>query len=618
MKLIGYACRHPAPPLREAFLALGDLTVLLGPNDAGKTSLLRAVNRDLSGSHFEHADEDEVGLTGGVFYADVTDNELWAIASTAMRTRTEHRGELGRRSRGRRPPWDDGLWRPPKYEGLHPAEPEDWIKHLREEATDRDVVLNALRDSRVVAIECAGINELDQRVWNTYWCLQPMADLEESVRGGLEASDVPFLARKRTGEPRYRAGFYGPMHGSAAHLHVDGAPVPVVAFGPHVDLPMPTGLATPADFATIRQAVRDGITRLVDTAAHTGDVTLDGDPLPFEQRAEREAPRGWVAHDEQGGLRIRPETIAAARFLSATTDRLLPDFVSRVYQVQIELNALDTWLSDAPFDIRLRRRDTGPLLIDFPVERCADGHRLWLQLALLDALEHVRLITRAIWECASELFEIERDRQSIAHDDETGINDWESQQSDLDRRLQSLLGDFVNSDYRDGWPRGELREILERPRKDDWSRGGPRDRRFFLVDEPERHLHPRLQRSAAGWLATTTSERQAPCLLATHSAPFLGLAADAANYVLVTRDGDTASLQPVDPGELQQLDEIAKVMGFDRGELLTLVNLWLVVEGETDKAVEPPRLSWRRFLLSSLSRPCLLEFDGRESVQRSV
>jgi ABC-type Mn2+/Zn2+ transport system ATPase subunit len=46
LNLIGYACRHPNPPLREAFLALSELTVLLGPNDAGKSSLLRAVNRD--------------------------------------------------------------------------------------------------------------------------------------------------------------------------------------------------------------------------------------------------------------------------------------------------------------------------------------------------------------------------------------------------------------------------------------------------------------------------------------------------------------------------------------------------------------------------------------------
>jgi len=39
----------------------------------------------------------------------------------------------------------------------------------------------------------------------------------------------------------------------------------------------------------------------------------------------------------------------------------------------------------------------------------------------------------------------------------------------------------------------------------------------------------------------------------------------------------------MDPADLQQLDELALEMGFDRGELLTLVNLWLVVEGLTDK-----------------------------------
>jgi hypothetical protein len=232
-----------------------------------------------------------VKLTGGVFYAEVTDNELWAIASTAMRTRTEHSGELGRRSRGRRPPWDDGLWRPPKYEGLHPAEPGDWIKYLRGDAGGRDAVLDALSDSRVVAIECAGINEQNQRVWNTYWCLRPMADLEDSVRVALEASDVPFLARKRAGAPRYRVGFYVPMHGNAAHLHVDGAPVPVVALGPHVDLPMPRGLATPADFSTIRQAVGEGITKLIDSAAHTSDVTRRRAAARRGASRTRSAPR---------------------------------------------------------------------------------------------------------------------------------------------------------------------------------------------------------------------------------------------------------------------------------------------------------------------------------------
>lgn len=38
MKLVGDSCRHPEPPLRTAFLPLNNLTVLLGPNDSGKSS----------------------------------------------------------------------------------------------------------------------------------------------------------------------------------------------------------------------------------------------------------------------------------------------------------------------------------------------------------------------------------------------------------------------------------------------------------------------------------------------------------------------------------------------------------------------------------------------------
>jgi hypothetical protein len=585
MRLIGYACRHPDPPLGEAFLTLGELTVLLGPNDSGKSSLLRAIDRDLSGGHFEDADEDGVKLIGGVFYAEVSDNELWTICGTAARTRSEQRGDTAGRSRGQRPPWDDGLWGPPKYESFNPGDPQQWIEHLREESEERSVVLDALASSRVVAIECAGTNRSRQRVWNTYWCLPALTDLAESLREALEASDLPLFAKKRTDHPAIRRGLYSAMHGNPTHLHVDGAPVPVIALGPYVDLPMPSGLAAPTEFATIRAAVREGITKLVDAACHTDDVTRDGEPVPAHERAEREAPRGWLAHDEQRGYLIRPETIAAARFLSSTADRLLPDFVSSTYLVQIELRDLDTWFSQEPFDIRLRRRNTGALVIDFTVERCADGYRLWLQLALLDALEYVGLVTRAIWDCASDLFEVERDRQSISNVDQAAIEAWEGEQSALKGGLQSLLEDFVNSDYSDGWPRGELGAILRRAHGDDWTRGGRRDRRFFLVDEPERHLHPRLQRAAAAWLAGTTSDRQAPCLLATHSAPFLGLSAGSATYVLVNRDGERTKLQPFDPADLTQLDRIAATMGFDRGDLLTLVNVWLVVEGETDKAV---------------------------------
>ncbi len=583
MKLIGYACRHPDPPLRRAFLPLSDLTVLLGPNDSGKSSLLSAVERDLSGGHFEQADEETAKLIGGVFYAEVSDGELAAIAVNASRTRAEQRSEYGTRSQGQRPPWDDGLWGPPRYEALNPAEPDDWIEHLRG-VPGRERILEALKDSRIVGLECAGRNQMRQRVWNAYWCLPALADLEDGLREAVNASDLPFIARRRERRPPYRVGFYIALHGDAKHLYVESAPLPVVAFGPYVDLPMPIGLAVPTDFTVLRGAVDHGITKLVDVVRHyQRDISLDGDPLPPDERRARESPRGWVEREDEN-VHISQAAFAAAGFLSAAATGLLPDFVSRRYELEIQLRELDAWLQDAPFDIRLRSRSDEVAAPDFPVERAADGHRLWVQLALLDALEQASTVESVIWQRASEAYEAQRELANIDPRD-VALERYQADLEPHNKRLEEVLDAFCFTDYANGLPGGDLGEALARAPNDEWVRGGARDRRFFLVDEPERHLHPQLQRAAASWLARTTSERQAPCLLATHSAPFLGLSSTSASYVLVTRVGEEVNLQAIDLTDLERLDAIAVTMGFDRGELLTLVNVWLVVEGLGDKIV---------------------------------
>lgn len=585
MKLVGYACRHPDPPLRTAFLPLSDLTVLLGPNDSGKSSLLRAVQRDLDGGHFDKVDEERAKLIGGVFYLEVSENELGAIAANAARTREEQRSEYGPRTRGRRPPWDEGVWGPSRYESPRPGGPRQWLERLRGEVPARQPILKALEDSRVVAAECAGRNQMGQRVWNVYWCLPALHEMSDELREAVEGSDLPFIARKRDGTPPFRVGFYIASHGNAEHLSVAGAPLPIVALGPYVDLPMPLGLAAPADFTAIRSAVDRGITRLVDVVRHClHDVTLDGDPLPLDEQRERESPRGWVERDGDY-FEITRAAYAAAEFLSTAATRLLPDFVVGSYVLEIKLRRLDEWLQDAPFDIRLRSRVEGTAAPDFPVERAADGHRLWVQLALLDALEQVSIVESVIWQRASEAYEAERQLGNVDPRDIT-VDGHFVERDALGKRLQDVMDEFCSTNYDDGeLPGGEIGEALARTPTDEWVRGGARDRRFFLVDEPERHLHPRLQRAAASWLASTTSERHAPCLVATHSAPFLELSAASARYVQVTRTGEQASLRAMSPEDAQQLKELASKMGFDRGELLTLVNLWLVVEGLTEKEV---------------------------------
>ncbi len=87
-------------------------------------------------------------------------------------------------------------------------------------------------------------------------------------------------------------------------------------------------------------------------------------------------------------------------------------------------------------------------------------------------------------------------------------------------------------------------------------------------------MHPNLQREAAVWLRDTIKARDTPCLVATHSTPFLALPTDADMplYVYVSREGDEAACEPFDAAELRPLDRIATALGFDRGELLTTVS----------------------------------------------
>lgn len=584
MKLIGYACRHPDPPLRKAFLPLSDLTVLLGPNDSGKSSLLSAVERDLSGGHFGQVDDEMATLIGGVFYVEASKDELWAIAGTAARTRDELRSEYGPSRQGRRPPWDDGLWKPPR-EGLRPGDPDALIKHLQSETPSRKPVLDALKDSRIVGVECAGRNDLGQRVWNLYWCLPALATLDESLREAVEASDLPFMARRRTAPHAYRVGMYAALHGNAEQPVRQGC---VTASDRAWPVRRPPDADRPGCAHRFQRHSRSRRSGHHAAGGHRSPLPQRRHPRrrPVAARAERarESPRGWVETDEED-VHISRAAYAAAEFLSATATRLIPDFVSDTYEVEIHLRKLDTWLQEAPFEIMLRRRREGMAAPDFPIERAADGHRLWLQLALLDALEHVGTVEALIRDRVTAAYEAERELSNTARDDADALQAQCAERDALDQRLQDVLDTFCGTEFSESDPGGEMGAALARAPSDKWFRGGARERRFFLVDEPERHLHPRLQRAAAAWLARTAAERQAPCLIASHSAPFLGLSGESARYVYVARDGEQIDPRPVDPSDLEHLDQLSTALGFDRGELLTLVNLWLLVEGVTDKAI---------------------------------
>jgi hypothetical protein len=80
--------------------------------------------------------------------------------------------------------------------------------------------------------------------------------------------------------------------------------------------------------------------------------------------------------------------------------------------------------------------------------------------------------------------------------------------------------------------------------------------------------------------------RAAPALLASHSTAFLPLpATPGLSYLYCSRVGGAAEVREVSLDEIADLDRVGAEMGFDRGELLATVALFLLVEGRHDEEV---------------------------------
>jgi hypothetical protein len=233
-------------------------------------------------------------------------------------------------------------------------------------------------------------------------------------------------------------------------------------------------------------------------------------------------------------------------------------------------------------DLRLELRYPDGRIEDFPVEQVADGFRLLVQLALLEACEQAARIGAVLGDVAGDWW---ARAEPASHAHSTGdpdADDLEREADHFGEVFDSMIEDLRAIDGDKGtWLKGVLAERLAAAGAENWTRRGARHRRFFVVDEPERHLHPALQREVARWLKDTAASREAPCLVATHSTPFLALPTDDRGplYVYVDRHEGNARCEQFDAGDLAELSTIVDELGFDRGELLTTVALFLIVEG---------------------------------------
>lgn len=590
MRLFSYACCNVDPPVRRGLLPLTELTILLGPNDSGKSSWLRAVERDLRGGHVPRTGERGEHAIAGVFYARLTPREIAHVFDEALASRAGIRA--GRSWAGTRPPWDDGLWHLDGRQAreLSLAMDADWAKELRTalsvDHVERLPVLEALAASDIVAFEPAG-HESGERLWNVYWCLAALEDLPETVAQELHASSLWFSqeARARAAGEQWvgTRGAYALAHGSPNHLRVEGAPVAVVAVGQVQRFPMPTGLAVPTTPDPILEAVIGAVTRLSEAARYgLGDAQVE-EPLSAKERKDRDPPGGWL-EESDGYYRVAPDVLGACAFVREAANRLVPGFLAERYELLVETRPIDAWFTDGPLRMMLRARNAESDQ-DFELGNVADGLRLWLQLALLEAAEQTGRLQAAFYEIASDWWGQAQAANEAFKDEDPDAAGLEDEAKTYEQQFKEAVASLRRIPEV-GWVTGELASRLEvRPTTDAFSRVA-QDRRLFVVDEPERHLHPKLQREAARWLADTAAERAAPALLATHGTVFLSLPVrEGLTYVYCSRDGLDSTVRRFELAELQDLDRVGAEMGFNRGELLAAVAVFLVVEGRHDAEV---------------------------------
>lgn len=562
---------------------LGDLNVLIGANDTGKSRLLRALEQDLRALPRGGARGQEGRLSGSVLFFELTEREMTNLFADATRSLRTDPGESSERVSRRF--WRLGAWvggRLDHVAGFRPhrgKEADAWLAVLREAAPDSpgfDRVLDELGRSRLVALEPYLAHDQGWRRWSVSWCLPPLDRLDSELVAALEASDL-----RRFRPASRKRGLHEMLldaEGTAEHLMVPDAPVIVAPIGRSTALPVPEPLAVPTEFERVFDRVEKRVRDLVLVArwgwedADNVDVVPQPDPSDFVEREGRRA----LLEEVDGAAQPHPDAVAALSLMGVAARDALPPFIAERYEFKVRFRPVSTWLDASAIELMLknRRSEEG----EFDVASVADGYRLWLQLAILEGAEALGRLSDTIEIRIADAYASREDATS------PGPVDHEPELAELAERdfqfFEATLHRFREATN----DPGVARELVAELAVPEQVVSGVGPRQLFLIDEPERHLHPRLQRHAARWLAESVGQRRTPTVLASHSAPFLGLG-EPASYLHLDRSTAGTRIAPFTPSDRASLEGVADALGLDRGELLSTTAAWLVVEGPTDQAV---------------------------------
>lgn len=230
----------------------------------------------------------------------------------------------------------------------------------------------------------------------------------------------------------------------------------------------------------------------------------------------------WLEETDDGAVRVAPEAAETCVRVGAVATELAPPFVSGAYSIVIYPLSPADWVANGGRRIRisLQPRDT-PTDV-FPIAMVGSGVAAWTMYAIDEAARRVR--------------------------------------RDLER-------EFFAANPADGADPF----IVQRPA-------------LYLIDEPERNLHPLAQHDAAAFLAAMAREGN-DVVAASHSPAFLDIPLAQAQYAHVRRIGGYSTVSVLGARILEQLDLAGEAAGLTRSDLLQLTRGFLIVEGLHDQLV---------------------------------
>jgi hypothetical protein len=576
-RLVGFAFVFEEP-VRGGYMRLGDVTVLAGPNDTGKTRVLSLIETSLMGSPLVEG-VDVYGLGSEEEVAALVDPDVFDYGSIGS--------------------YADALG--PLIDDLEVDDGDEVRVGVRLHFSGG---MSAFRFGRAPA-------ELD-----TEACEEVMEALPHAAGSGDPREPVKL---EYLGEPDASVFPKAVVVPQPGRVITEQAGALVFRLA-----------RTFQEAANMRAALemRGGRFAEVDDALFRSFI--EGPPPEQAEQWWR-----WLVRERRQASTVDPAAVAACDALERIVNGLLPEFIADEYRIEItpgqptemaqgrfahlQLMRLDTQDVDEELDgdepsiydpdpdaqgvedLSSRLPQVAPAdgALRFAIDDAPAGFVVWLQLAVHEAIRRAEIISYRLEIAVRRLSQIDadgdRDHPEVLRsldevlaeprewDDEPDNPDYEQYGLDRVRReVEELFGYLRAPTVLAPGPDSPLSDEQLRPYPD-FDMPAVVDIfadpvvRVYLIDEPEQRLHPALQRRAARWLSTAMRQWDAQCVLATHSIAFIDIPGEREVYELV-RDGQQSELRLSDGAPMTPATPLARALGLDRGELLTRYRLFVLLD----------------------------------------